>query len=235
MTTTRPNLDYAPPPPTRKRRAVRRAAAVVLVAVGAVLGLRFGPVAWRAAQTQYWQRACLRYEPPAGQTVCEEPAAWAGSMRPFVSAAPKPPPLAGLEAAVGFTTTPARGPVLYLHERRTPGGRRRLVVVRRVPPISRQSWDVPVGLDVELWEPLGWFVRGNKTTMAYHPDPLPRTFDARDDVPALTIYAGRSDPDDPARFTIEFVTPDHKPGVLEGTLRDPTAPGTDPGVEWRVR
>lgn len=234
MTTPLVNLDYAPLPRLHERRVVRRAAAVVLIAAGLMFGLRFGPTAWRAAKAQYWQRACLRYEPPAGQVVCEELPAWAGNVPPFLSAIPKPRQLSELEAALGVAAAAARGPVLYLHERRTADGRRYLVVVRRVPPDRRQSWDAPVGLDVEIRDPPGWFARGSQAVTTFHPDPFPRAFEAQQDAAALTIFAGRSDAEDQAGFTIAFETADGR-GTLAGTLRDPASPGRAAVVEWHVR
>ena len=235
VTVTPSNLEYAPPFPLRKRRAFRRAVAVVLLACGVVVGLLLGPGFWHAARIQYWQRACLRYEPPADQVVCEEAPAWAGNTPPFLSASPVPEPLVELERLTGPPAGPAPpGPVLYLHERRTPAGRRYLVIVRRLPPAQRQSWDAPLGLDVRLQEPTGWWVARATAFTALELDPFPRAFEAQQDTPALTIFAGRSDPADPARFTVEYETAEGR-GTLEGTLNDPAAPGSDATVTWRAR
>ena len=234
VTTTTTNLDYAPPLPLRKRRSFRRAVAVMLLALAAGLGLMLGPRLWREAQIQYWQRACLQYDAPADRVVCEEAPAWAGNMPPFLSAAPPPAPLAELGKLARPAAAAVPGPVLYLHERRTPAGRRYLVIIRRVPPNLRQSWDAPLGLDVELSEPKAWWADPAPTAATLEPDPFPRAFEAQQDTPSLRIFAGRTDPDDPARFTIEFETADGR-GVLEGTLRDPVPPAPAATVAWRVR
>lgn len=126
------------------------------------------------------------------------------------------------------------GPVLYIGERRTPGGQRRLLVIRRIPPGQRQSWDAPIGLNVAQWHLRPLFHADLGMTSARYPDPFPQMFDADASITALRIFAGRTDPNDPTRFTIDFETAAGR-HTMEGLLRDPKLPAVEPVVEWTIR
>lgn len=228
------HLHYAPPPAGhRRRRWGRRAALPVVVVTLALLGVRWGPAVSRQARLLYWQRQCLRYEArPRGRVVCAEPLPYGGVTPPFTLAAADPDCLAGLRPFVAGDWPPpaAAGPVVFLHERRTPGGARRLVVLRRTPPGQRQSWDAPLSFTATVVVPAG--LRGDPVAQTMLlPDPLPSAFgDGTPAGPSVRLFAGRADPDDESHFTIDYDL-DGRPGVIQGWLRDrPAADGGSPEV-----
>lgn len=177
---------------------------------------------------------CRDFAAAPTDVVCEEVPSWAGNTPPFLSSATTPKPLAEMERLSGVMSPNPQGPVLYLHERTTPGGVRRLVVVRRVPPAQRQSWDVPLGLAVSLWRPRPFPYADVAMTSWMDFDPLPRAFEANQSTASLKLFAGQTDPNDPSRFTISFETVDGS-GVLEGKLQDGETPTSEPTVAWTVK
>jgi hypothetical protein len=224
-----PRLDYSPAPP-RCRRRLRRAGLVVAVVAIAVAGWRWGPAVRDRATLLYWQRRCATYAPPPDQVVYATGAADAAALgrdrayAAWPSGPPNGPPVtyrlppdcvgryppaaSTASTAAGAGTPP--GPVLFLHERRTPAGERRVVVVRLYP----SSW-VPV---------LSHTIRpaGLRAAPAVDPRPGLSTgfFFAAD--PArhrLRILAGQPDPADASRFTIDYDV-DGKPGTVRGQLVD---------------
>jgi hypothetical protein len=118
---------------------------------------------------------------------------------------------------------------VFLHERRTAGGARRLVVLRRTPPGWRQSWDIPLSFTATLIDPAGAWGRPVATT-ALMADAVPAAFgDGTPGGPSLRLYAGRADPEDESHFTIDYES-DGTKGTLDGWLRDRPGDGsTAPG------
>jgi hypothetical protein len=106
-------------------------------------------------------------------------------------------------------------PVLFMHERQTPGGTRRLVTV-----IARVGGN-GVRTDVQV-QALTLDASGaDKTVPVFlgeSPGPLLPDVDLATGT-GLRIFAGQSDPRDPSRFVIEFEI-DGVSGAIHGQLQD---------------
>jgi hypothetical protein len=118
------------------------------------------------------------------------------------------PPTAALAATAGPGSR-ADEPVLFLHERQTAAGRRRIVVVRADPT----TW---LAVRADSIRPAG--LRGDPA-----PDAAaawaPLFVAAVPSSHRLRVYAGQADPADPSRFTIRYEL-DGQPGVVRGELVD---------------
>ena len=228
-------LAYAPPPRWHRRRRFRRAVGVVLLLAAGAAAWRYGKSAWTRGRLLYYQRQCLAYTAPPDQVVYEQdpvraaallsrgsytnvtpaggppeaaltPRCWAEACR---LAGGLTPPAAGATAVSGGGSS---GATLFLHERRSPGGQRRLVAVQSAPGLPALA-SMPV-----LVEP------GSLTAI---PSVRAATLDADFDLslptnPAGTrfrFFAGQADPSDPSHFTLRF-TAEGVPGSVEGWLRD---------------
>jgi hypothetical protein len=197
--------------------------------------MRWAPEVWERVRMLYWQRQCMRYTAPAGQLVSAEPLPYGGRTPPFVSTAPDPPALAAFGPFVGGNWPgPGAGPVIFLHERRTAGGVRRLVVLRRTPPGQRQSWDIPLSFTATLVEPGG--LRASPGAEIFQlPEAAPSAFgDRSTDGPLLRFFAAQVDAADDAHFVIPFELNGDR-GLIDGWLRDGAGYLADPSVELRVR
>src|SRR4051794_28606891 len=141
-------LDYAKRPPVARRRWFRRAVGGVMIAGVALSAAWWSPTALWHVRVLFVQRQCLGFTAKEGQLVCSEPLPYGGQTPPFTVAAPDPGCLSALVGLAWGSRPPIRmswfaeGPVLFLHERRSKGGVRRMVVVRRTPPNRRMSWDI---------------------------------------------------------------------------------------------
>ncbi|MEZ0266713.1 MAG: hypothetical protein ACAI43_18450, partial [Phycisphaerae bacterium] len=143
-----PPLGYAPKP-SAGRRALRRGLRlwpvwVPLLLVG--LGVAYGPGAWRHYRLMRLQAACMTAELPADRPVyvqdydeasaliAERPAEYRRD--PMGQAERVDPRWAALAAAAGVAAwtvpPPYSAATAYCHERHTPDGRARLVVVEGV-------------------------------------------------------------------------------------------------------
>lgn len=223
-------LSYAPPPPGRRRRRARRVG-LVLLAVGiAFAGWRWGPAARDRAGLLYWQHRCATYAPPADQIVYASGPTDVAALKPDPAYVVQPfgPPTGAPVAArrppdcfdryppaeaMAVSSSIPPGPVLFLHERRTPGGERRIVVVRLYPvswvPIVSHTIG-PAG----LWAGPTVDPRpGISTAFFYTTDPTRHR---------LRIFAGQPDPADLSRFTIAYEL-DGQPGTVLGQLTDTPA------------
>jgi hypothetical protein len=74
-------LEYAPKAAAWRRRNVRRVVGGVVVVVLVLAGIRWGPAVWRQGELLYWQRECLRYEPPAEGVLFEGDVGRAAALR----------------------------------------------------------------------------------------------------------------------------------------------------------
>lgn len=241
MTPKVPNLEYAPPPKRRTRwhRRVRR---WVPLAVAALIAWQYGPPAYHGGRFAYFQWLCGRYEAPPTTVACDEPGRWGGATPPFLSAATDPDPLAELArlwpAAYGgprgpatplfFPATPGGGVLLFLHWRTSAGGRERLVILRRVSPALRQSWDAPLAFQAAAVPRLRPWADGGHwphERPALLPEVIPQAYTDDPTKVAVRFYAGQPDPADASRFTIGFEV-EGQPGTVDGQLVDaPDEPG----------
>ncbi|HYE21437.1 MAG TPA: hypothetical protein VEA69_23520 [Tepidisphaeraceae bacterium] len=222
-----PALDYARP---ARRRLLRRAArlwpAWLLLLVGG-LAVAYGPRAWRHYRLMRLQAACLSAELPQDRPAWEEDRAAAAAL---VAAWPAEyvldadgaamradrrwAALAG-ELGVGPVSNYPPGwllPTLFCHERHTPGGRRRLVVV--------EGWGWRAATVIE---PGGWTGRRPRVAWRDLADSDAATAEALAAVLALQgpdrLGAGAPDPADRSRWTVPVVFRG-VPGTLEYQLND---------------
>jgi hypothetical protein len=247
MATAQPPLDYAPPPAWHRRRVVRRIALVVLLLAAAYPAVRIGsPLArrWRlswlydrcanyaAAPTQVvyasesaaaralvaGQGGYVAHTSPAGGTVAlHVPGVLVELARRALPANPS----VARDLAAG-----AAGATVFLHERRTPSGESRLVVVQRpaegsFPPAQMQL--IAYVAKRPTFD-AGTFQLPVVAPLIYSAGSLPEGllgFPPRVGVraPRLKYFAGQADPVDPSRFTIAFEI-DGSPGVIDGRLKD---------------
>src|SRR5688572_10405474 len=217
-------LAYAPPPALHRRRWVRRLLLRLgVVALAVAVGAKWGPPAWRRAELLYRQRQCLRYTAPPDSVVCAEPLPAAGRMYDFTFEAPDPPvadQVLRLNAGVESLAPGTEGPLLFMHERRAASGKRRLVIVRRVPASKRQSWVLPVAYQVTLVEP-ATATADSTVRMQTVIEVLPRDYNEGENA-SLRFFAGQPDPSDASRFTVRYQR-GSRAGVLHGVLEDPPA------------
>src|SRR2546422_482869 len=109
-------LDYSASPAWHRRRVARRLAWVFTGILLVVISWKLVPMMERRARAWYWQRLCLSYADPVGQIVLSEnrnsPATpWS---KFYSTLSPRS------SLAVGTA---------FLHERVSPAGKRRLVVI----------------------------------------------------------------------------------------------------------
>ena len=233
-------LEYAPAPP-RGRKRVRRAAALLLVLLLACAGYRWGPAAWHKSRLLYWQRQCLNDRPGEKEVVYEEEPSAAGRLLalspeyaayPLARQAPPgtPPPVnAAARVPACWTrfgaaiSPPAAGPtpgaVVFLHERVSPAGNRRLVMVRYFPErdtftsgfISGYNFDFEVVTPATLSRPP--VAAAPRLYMIDVLSGWPRH------PPMVRVYAGQPDARDPSHFTIRYQMWGQE-DVLDGKLDD---------------
>src|SRR5215212_5407675 len=65
-----PMLEYGHSAGSRRR--MRTALVVTIVVIITFAAWQRGPAAWGRMRLLYWQRQCLRYQPPADQVVYED-------------------------------------------------------------------------------------------------------------------------------------------------------------------
>lgn len=229
-----PILNYAPAP-RFQRRTVRR---IILLSVLLALGLGiwlWGPAAWRGATLLYWQHRCMTYSPPPDQVVLDtlppptppsptsrslSVPSWAYTGLPPLSAAVVPREWAEFARLTELRPDPTA--MLFLHERTSPSGGRRLVAVQ----IDRQAFSyVPCMISAHVIRPVGLSARPAAVTQNIEltSDLLSLYFARR-----LRFFAGQPDPDNAAHFTIA-VEAEGAAVTIDGYLTD------DDRVVLRVR
>jgi hypothetical protein len=246
-----PPLDYAPPRRRRRRWVLRGGVAVVLLAL-AVAAVRWGPTYWAKARLLYWQRRCLTYHAPADLVVYEKNSPDAARLAAlggeYANAAPSGPPGmapfppvaahlplcwkgfvqrggAASSSRLRFWTTTNRA-VLFLHERISKNGARRLVVVLSdfstdMRPLFINEYDVVAA----SLNPARWNTGASE-------DQWPvkiRVTNGLAPKARLKINAGQPDPADASHFTIRYER-DGASGTVDGWLRDQSPPAL--GGTW---
>jgi hypothetical protein len=122
----------------------------------------------------------------------------------------------GFRGVTGLAPLPPNNPILFMHERKSPNGTVRLVVVERTAGLAEPPLFI-AGFDVEAfaiepgrivrpphWLPFAWDI-----DVAYNPGPH------RD----IRIYAGQVDPADASHFTIRYES-GGKTNIADGNLGD---------------
>src|SRR2546423_546049 len=72
MSSSAPQLEYAPAAPLRRRKRIRRVIALVLVLGLGIAGWRYHAPVWAQTKLLYHQHRCLAYTAPAEQIVYDE-------------------------------------------------------------------------------------------------------------------------------------------------------------------
>jgi hypothetical protein len=228
METVHQPLDYAPRP-SRRRKILRRLLGAALIAILAFATIRWGSVARRKIAVLYWQHECLVAAPPADQVVyAEDPVVVAGllrqgsqytkiSTRAGSAAGRATPDWTALASWLPAGMGSSRGAVLFMHERHTPSGKRRLVVVQgdfdpsMAPPLFIPGFD----LNLTVLEPETLRAHAKVRTPAVA---ISVTSARPRNSPKLKIFAGQIDPSDPSHFTIGYEMYG-QPGIVDGWLR----------------
>lgn len=210
-----PILDYAPPLPWYRRRRGRRILAlVVIAAVLLPVGIMWGPLAWYYAKLQYRLYQCLRYTAPAGQVVYEaDPARVQQLLQSGGDYVPDPDcgttaflmPKCFVE--LDRLTPPAQvaRPIIFLHERITKSGVRRLVVVQHTfspLPFLNADGGLIIGATVDPGSLLSLPHRADYVTLS--PIRVPKQHAISFSLLSgkqLRIFAGQPDPADSTHFT----------------------------------
>jgi hypothetical protein len=214
-----PQLNYAPPKSSEARRWLRRRAAPLAATIVAVVAaVWLGPRFARNVDLLRRQRAATAFVPPAGyvtshsqyiRITSNQPDAW-GS---FIAAAEIP-----------------AAPAAFLGELSGKDGRRRVVVIGAWithRPLLRSGSEPPPAADASAFD-----VGLEQIMLSAHvlrPGTFtsPPAYARRDRVafaaavpagPEVRVFAGRRDPSDPSRFTIEYQSGSTR-GVIEGRLR----------------
>ena len=217
-----PPLNYAQPPKWRRQKRVRMA----LLALAAGV---FAFSVWGAWEVFAWdvrflrlQHRALNYSVPAGTTVYSSGAVPTSAGRfiggPFTISNPP-------EWWIEYDFRPGRfsrsACLLFLHSRRRPDGAERLVAVQfeHQGPDShtadgRPAWHM--GLYGESFTPV-WNYR--HATLKKPPDPETCPHVLLPEKARFRIFAGQSDPNDAAHFTIPYSLDDQS-GLIDGRLRD---------------
>jgi hypothetical protein len=222
------SLGYAQISPISLWRRAGRALGIILVIMAALVGWTWGVPAWNRLILLYHQHRCMSYTAPADQVVFDtDPGRItklasdsnfivAGGMASrrrlmdwdsFV-----------LKGFPGFTrlALPSNNPILFMHERKSPNGTVRLVVVERTVGLSEPAYFM-LGFDVDgwaiepgtvtrppHWQPFGWDI-----DVMYNPGPH------RD----IRIYAGQVDPVYASHFTIRYES-GGQTNIADGNLGD---------------
>jgi hypothetical protein len=226
-----------------RRRRFRLGLLVVVLLGLAVAGWRWGPAGWKHAQLLYWQRQCLAYAAPGEQVVYDnDPDRAAGLLQQpgyeNVAAAGAPPIAAYMPRCWAETMRIGGVPVvntgfgpggpgatLFLHERTSKSGVRRLVAVH-APAGTPSVANVPVMAPV-IVEPgsltTGPAVRDAaariQLDVTFAVDPAAGPVSVLTSIPGTRFFAGRPDPNDPSHFTIPFQTHGSE-GIVDGWLED---------------
>jgi len=221
-------LDYGLAPPRQRKRIVQALALLAFVLLGMAVW-QCGPLVWRQVQLRYYEHECLIYAPPPDQVVYEEEPAAAAKLLangsdydPFrwhvreLAVAEMPAPAASrrLPAYQSFEALnqtimavpggTAYESVLFLHERTTSKGERRLVRITLIAtPFSFWAFVI----DGDRYESQNWtqanrdsFIEPLETRGKNSPTPSPWPLHP----PNLRIYAGQADPNDASHFTIRY-------------------------------
>ena len=178
-----PQLDYARPRPRLSRRTIRWLIAIAIaIAVAAAIPVyHYGPPLTRNIILRRHYARCAAYTAPPDRVI--EQAV------PFALAKPKQ--WIDFAAAYNMNLDSGRS-TLFLHERTTPGGVRRLVLLETDP---RPKGDT--ALRITLVAPIPF------SAARSYPGWSTRSRSLAASLENFRFYAGQPDPNDPSRFTID--------------------------------
>ena len=209
-------LEYGKAPPLRQRRWFRWVVALSALSVVVPAGWRYGGPLCRHAQVLWWQRTCMTYTRPADLLVYTDDPAEADKLsrdtyiqmyRTGPAYYRDLPAYQGLSSLVGYDAG-SGGAIVYMHERTNSAGDRRLVVVYLIGEGPLGYLRTSVLIPASAVRGARWSATTSSVN-AYRlmgPNGTP-----------LRLFAGQSDPDDPALFTVAYRDGDAR-GVLRGKL-----------------
>ena len=196
--TTSTELHYAPKPPLLRRTRVRAAFAFAAIVALASAGLLWGKPAWAKVQLLYWQARCMSHIAPQDRVVAaprqpgQVPAAWARFYK-----------------IANSSSFLSRGTV-FLHERRSQAGARRLVAL----DLAEANSCVGGGLRMvsRVFVPASAFSSPREIIdwVGWNEAPV---------MPNATFFAGQPDPEDSSHFVIRYAMAG-KEHVMDGWLTD---------------
>jgi hypothetical protein len=232
-------LQYAGGPPRWRKRAPVIILGVTITAA-IFCGWQWGPYLRHQTRLLYWQRQCLTFTASPTTVVYEEdPAAAAALIRSRGGYLPyrkllygpsgytgsaidtatfRPPCEDELEKMLPYPIShwlPAYDPgsIVFLHERISPAGHRRLVCIWNVPQNLGPAPDLC--FSVCVWSPATLFSETTPRTEPYGSQIPPRYPPA----PVARIFAGQPDPADSSHFTIHYQMWG-RDDILDGWLQD---------------
>ncbi|HET6247653.1 MAG TPA: hypothetical protein VFE47_08155 [Tepidisphaeraceae bacterium] len=232
--TTTVELSYAPRPRRRSRRRVALFSVLIVLAVTAVVTRKWEKAAWQQGVYLYWQHRCMTYTAPADKIVYEDDPVAATrliatganyyppgrllfneSWWPTPPRSWRPPALYAAPELDHVSISPIeRAGTLFIHERSTIGGVRKLVVVW----IGCASFG-PNGhglvVSGEAITPARFAFGSTMIREPYGPY-ICVELKSSDH---LQLFAGRPDQKDASRFAIAYLL-NGKPGVISGELMD---------------
>jgi hypothetical protein len=219
---------------------------VGLAAFVSAAAWQWGGIVWNQLPMLFWQRQCMRYTASAEQVVYEEepaevtkllargyvPYKLARGGRPdptpaktLAAAAPHPncwtrlsPLIPRTNPMMGAQPGRSSGAILFLHERISPRGNRRLVCVRYFAETYSFTTSFIDGYnsDQDAITPATWT---SPPSRAAHPMMIDVISGFPRHPPRVRVFAGQVDPDDGAHFTIRYQMWG-KEDVLDGRLDD---------------
>ena len=238
---TPPQLDYGTAPPRTVGNAMRWLILVVILIAG-YAAWQWGSYALERLSILYEQRQCARYTAAPDHVVYdEEPVRAAGLLKhsdayvgyplerhlgnKSIAAAAKIPDcwrrFIRLVPALPYPiprTGDASGALLFLHERTSSAGHRRIVCVHyyaetfSFTPNFIESYNV----ESSVITPATWTSLAGRSS---RPLSIAVTSGFPTQPPNVRIFAGQIDPNDPARFTIRYQMWGRE-DVLDGRLMD---------------
>ena len=194
-----PQLQYQPATATTRRKTTRRLLAAVVAILLLVLGVRLGPFAVQQAKVLYWQHQCMNFH-TSGDIVAQTELLMDPS-NPQRQQGPT-------DELMRVSKLGAMEGVVFLHERKTPTGRSKLVIVE-----AATKGNLPFfSLIPHAFEP-ATLVKPLTESSPFSFNILP--LDADD----IRIHEGVIDPVDASHFTIEVRTT-HWTLTYDGWVRD---------------
>ncbi len=229
-TATAAPLEYAPGAPVRRRRRVRRIVLLLLLVGVGLAGWRWWPAARDHAKLLYWQRECMNFQFAPDVVLYEQdptkaavllrqqnpeysPLPFYGFKLPLVThAVYAPRALREFAARSSWVCAgPGNRSIAFCHERRTPAGKRRLVIV------YTQPWSDGGPLwEWELYEPAGVITKPKLLSSGADPN-IHRGMGGGWHIP-IRAGAGQPDTADPTHFTFPWLVNGQKCGDYDGRL-----------------
>jgi len=240
-----PRLDYAPAPTFLRRRWKRIAGVLILISCTiAVFVFRSDlRAAWQRYSYLQLQRSCLNLSPPADRIAFDEtssaPAlllatdylnAWRTSSSDPPTALWRPDVFKEYwPSIVAIYGPPDKAALLFLHERTTPSGERRLIYVMAWLDVLLGTHQQFMTIGIYEIDPATWNKNpSQKNVILTRIEGMfgpadPNHIDYASPHKPLRIFAGQADAKDHSHFTIEYEVASQKK-ILDGYFRDGTTP-----------